>query len=104
MPQLTHIQQYPYQHSQLVIVITKCANTRVLAAVKNSAVNAVFPKLANGGTSQFRFLKYLIEYQNVKIVKSTFKNVKSQKNKHKSNVVIIVYKKKNIKIEEMCVT
>ena len=25
-----------------------------------------FPKLANNGTSQFRFYEYLIEYQNVK--------------------------------------
>ena len=38
-----------------------------------------FPDLANGTTSQFMFRKYLIGYQNVKIVKSKFKGEKSRK-------------------------
>ena len=33
-------------------------------------------------------LKNLIEYQNVEIVKSKFKNKKSNKNKHSNNVVL----------------
>ena len=34
------------------------------------------------------FPKHLIEYQNVKIVKSKLKSEKSKKNKRKSNVVL----------------
>ena len=41
-------------------------------------------------TSEFMFPKYLIEFQNVEIVKSKFKSEKSKKNKHKSNVVLKV--------------
>ena len=53
----------------------------MLATVKNSVVNMVFPiwpivELPN------LFPKYVIEYQNVKIVNSKFKNEKSKKNKH----------------------
>ena len=47
-------------------------------------------------TSEFMFPKYLIEFQNVEIVKSKFKSEKSKKNKHKSNVVLKVNVKKNI--------
>ena len=36
-----------------------------------------FPNLANGRTLQFMFPKYLIEHQNVKIVKSKFKSEKN---------------------------
>ena len=36
-----------------------------------------FPNLANGGTSQFMFPKYLMEFENVKVVKSNFKSEKS---------------------------
>ena len=55
---------------------------RVLATVKNSTINTVFPiwlivELPN------LFPKYLMEYQNVKVMKSKFKNEKSNKNKHK---------------------
>ena len=46
------------------------------------------------------FPKYVINYQNVKIVKSKFKCEKSKKNKHKSNVK---GEKKNIKIDLMSV-
>ena len=53
----------------------------MLPTVKNSVVNTVFPiwpivELPN------LFPKYVIEYQNVKIVNSKFKNEKSKKNKH----------------------
>ena len=53
----------------------------MLPTVKNSVVNTVFPiwpivELPN------LFPKYIIEYQNVKIVNSKFKNEKSKKNKH----------------------
>ena len=53
----------------------------MLATVKNSVVNMVFPiwpivELPN------LFPKYVIEYQNVKIVNLKFKNEKSKKNKH----------------------
>ena len=34
------------------------------------------------------FPKYLVEYQNGKIVKSKFKSEKNKKNKHKINVVL----------------
>ena len=44
-----------------------------------------FPNLANSRISQFMFPKYLIEHQNVKIVKSKFKNEKSN---HKSKVAL----------------
>ena len=47
-----------------------------------------FLNMANSRTFQFTFPKYLTEYPNVKIVKSKFKSEKSQKNKHKSNVVL----------------
>ena len=42
------------------------------------------------------FPKYLMEYQNVKIVKSKFKSEKSNKNKHKSNVVLKETEKKTL--------
>ena len=65
----------------------------VLATVKNSAVNAVFPiwtivELPNLSP------KYLLEHQNVNIVKSKFKSEKSSKNKYKSTVVLKVKEKK----------
>ena len=53
-----------------------------------------FPNLANSRISQFMFPKYLMEYQNVKIVKSKFKSEKCDKNKHKRNVVLKENKKK----------
>ena len=59
-----------------------------------------FTNLASSRTSQFMFPKYLIEYQNVKIVKST--SEKSKKNKHKNNAVS-KENKKDI-IMNMCVT
>ena len=40
----------------------------------------IFSNLANGRTSQLMFPKYLIEYQNVKIVKSKFKKEKCNEN------------------------
>ena len=43
------------------------------------------------------FPKYLIEYQNIKKVKSKFKSEKSDKNKHKSNVVLKENEKKTLK-------
>ena len=39
-----------------------------------------FSNLANSRTSQFMFPKYLIEYQNIKLVISKFKSKKSNKN------------------------
>ena len=51
-------------------------------------------------TSQFMFPKYLIEYRDVKIVKSKFRCEKSKKNKYKSNVVL---NEKKIKIDMMSV-
>ena len=53
----------------------------MLPTVKNSVVNTVFPiwpivELPN------LFPKYIIEYQNVKIVNSKFENEKIQKNKN----------------------
>ena len=42
-----------------------------------------FPNLSNSWPSEFMFSKYLIECQNVKIVKSKFKIEKSNKNKCK---------------------
>ena len=53
-----------------------------------------FPNLAKSKSAQFMFSKYLIEYQTVKIVKSKFKCEKSNKNKHKSNVVLKETEKK----------
>ena len=46
-----------------------------------------FPNLANSKASQLMFPKHLIECQNKKIAKSKFKSEKSNKNKHKNNVV-----------------
>ena len=43
------------------------------------------------------FPKYLIEYQNIKKVKSKFKSEKSNKIKHKCNVVLKENKKKTLK-------
>ena len=40
------------------------------------------------------FPKYLIEYQNVKIVQSKFKSEKSNKNQQKSNLVLKENEKK----------
>ena len=40
------------------------------------------------------FPKYLMEYQNVKVVESKFKSEKSNKNKHKTNVDLYENKKK----------
>ena len=48
------------------------------------------------------FPEYLIEYQNVKIVKST--SEKSKKNKHKNNAVLKENKKKDIIINVCYVT
>ena len=45
------------------------------------------------------FPKYLIEYQNIKKAKSKLKSEKSNKNKHKSNVVLKENEKKDIKID-----
>ena len=59
-----------------------------------------FSNLVNGSTSQFRFPKYLIEYQNVKNrMTSKLKTEKSKKKKHKTNVVIkeMYYKRKQLK-------
>ena len=42
-----------------------------------------FISVANGRTSQFMFSKYLIEYQNAKIVKSKFKSGKNKNKKQK---------------------
>ena len=55
-----------------------------------------FPNLANTRTSQFVFPKYLMEYQNVKKVKSKFKSEKCNKKKkqHKSDLVLKDNKKK----------
>ena len=50
--------------------------------------------LGNSITSQFMFPKYLMEYQNVKIVKSKFKTEKINKSKHKGNAVLKEDKKK----------
>ena len=50
------------------------------------------------------FPKYLIEYQIVKIKKSKFKSEESNKNKHKSDVVLKINNKKSIKIDMMSVT
>ena len=55
--------------------------------------NPSFPNLANSKASQFMFPKYLIDHQNVKIVKSKFSK-KSNKNKHKSNLVLKESEKK----------
>ena len=43
------------------------------------------------------FPKYLIEYQNTKIVRSKFKSEKSHKNNHKNIVVKKNEKKKTLK-------
>ena len=59
--------------------------------------------LVNGRTSQFMFPKNL-EYENVKRVKTKFKSEKSNKNKHKNNVVLKENKKKYIKIDMMSVS
>ena len=74
----------------------------MLATVKNSAVNTVFPiwpmvELPN------LFPKYLLEYQNTEIVKSKFKSYKIKKHKHKNNVVL-KGNKKDIKIDMISVT
>ena len=53
-----------------------------------------FSKLANGKTCQLMFLKYLIEYQNAKVMKWKFKIEKSNKNKHNRNVASKENKKK----------
>ena len=53
-----------------------------------------FPNLAITRTSQFMFPKYLIEYQNVKIVKSKVKSKKSNKSKHERNIVLKESRKK----------
>ena len=53
-----------------------------------------FLNSANSRTSQFMFPKYLIEHQNVKIVKSKYKSEKCDKDKYKSNVVLKENKKK----------
>ena len=45
------------------------------------------------------FPKYLIEYQNEKIAKSKIKSEKSNKNKHKINVVLKETNKKDIRID-----
>ena len=56
-----------------------------------------FCNLANSRTSQFMFSKYLIEYQNVKIVKSKFKSEKSNQKQTKATVLKENEKKKTIK-------
>ena len=63
-------------------------------------VNAVFPIWQMSEVPNV-FTKYLMEYQNVKIVKSKFKSEKSKKNKHKSNVVL--KGNKDIKIDMISV-
>ena len=63
-------------------------------------VNAVFPIWQMSEVPNV-FIKYLIEYQDVKIVKSKFKSEKSKKNKHKSNVVL--KGNKDIKIDMISV-
>ena len=50
------------------------------------------------------FSKYTMECQNAKIVKSKFKSEKSNKNKHKSIVVLQATRKKDIRINMMSVT
>ena len=60
---------------------------RLLATVKNSAASAFFPIWPILEPPNL-FPKYLTEYQNVKIVKSEFKNEEIKRNKHKSNVVL----------------
>ena len=67
---------------------------RVLATVKNPAVNAVFPirpmvKLPN------LFFTNTHIVPNVKIVKSELKSEKSNKNKHKYNLVLKENKKRH---------
>ena len=89
------VQNYTEHFLSLHYAMKELNLTRVLATVNNSAVNAVFPiwpmvELPN------LFSKYLIEYQNVQIVKSKFKNEKSKKNKHKHNIVLKGKKKKEI--------
>ena len=74
----------------------------VLATVKISVVNIVFPvwpviELPN------LLPKYLIEHKNVKIMKPKFKSEKSRRNKHKSNVVL-KGNKKDMKIDMISVT
>ena len=48
------------------------------------------------------FPKCLIEYQNVKIVKSKFKSEKSNKNKHESNVVLKENKNRHENRHDVC--
>ena len=47
-----------------------------------------FPYLANGSTSQFMFSKYLVEYQNVEIVKSKLESEKVRKTNIKAMYVV----------------
>ena len=57
----------------------------ILATVKNSVVNTVFPIWPMAELPNL-FPKYLIEYLNVK--NCNIKIEKSKKNKHKNNVVL----------------
>ena len=72
----------------------------MLATVKNSAVNTVFPIYVSK-TSQFMFPNYLMDYQNVKIVKTKFKSEKSNKVKHKI-IVVLTKKKRHYNIYDVC--
>ena len=58
-----------------------------------------FPNFASSRTSQKIFPKYLMESQNVKIVKSKFESNKSNKNN-----IIAIYLKKNEKKETLKLT
>ena len=75
----------------------------MLTAVRNSAVNAVYLISPDCKTSQFRFPKYLREYQNVKLVKPKCKSEKSKKSKQQNNKVSRENKKEAIKTGLMCV-
>ena len=60
--------------------------------------------MTNGRTSKFMLPKYLIEYQDLKIIKSNTESEKSNKKKHKSNAVLKQTKIKEIKTDMMSFT
>ena len=78
--------QYPFFNCVKILLTLLYFVCRLLATVKNFCGIRGFPYLVNGKTSQFMFPKYLMEYQNVKIVKSKFKSEKCNKKPRKSNV------------------
>ena len=60
--------------------------------------------MTNGRTSKFMLPKYLIEYQDLKIIKSNTESEKSNQKKHKSNAVLKQTKIKEIKTDMMSFT